>query len=242
MVKGLVIRAVAYKDADAILTVLSEEAGKISVRARGAMRKNSKLRAASQLFAYSSMSLFQRSGRFSLNEADVIQQFHGLTRNLDSMALASYFAEVLGTEAEEDLVHPDILRLALNAFYALDRGMYAGAAIKAAFELRYMALSGYMPQLDTCSGCGSPLQAGWFASGLGTATCGQCPRPGPALMLDASALKAARYIISAPVNRVFSFKTGGDSLALLGDMSEKYLLACMERGFKTLEFYKAISV
>ena len=41
-VRGLVIRAVDYKEADRILTVLTEEMGKITVGARGVRRKNAK--------------------------------------------------------------------------------------------------------------------------------------------------------------------------------------------------------
>ena len=37
--KGLILREVKYKEADRILTVLTEDMGKITVKARGALRK-----------------------------------------------------------------------------------------------------------------------------------------------------------------------------------------------------------
>ena len=40
--KGLILREVKYKEADRILTVLTEDMGKITVKARGALRKGSK--------------------------------------------------------------------------------------------------------------------------------------------------------------------------------------------------------
>lgn len=37
--QGLVLREVRYKEADKILTVLTQHEGKVTVRARGALRK-----------------------------------------------------------------------------------------------------------------------------------------------------------------------------------------------------------
>ena len=56
--KGLILREVKYKEADRILTVLTEDMGKITVKARGALRKSSKVAAATQLFAFSELTMF----------------------------------------------------------------------------------------------------------------------------------------------------------------------------------------
>lgn len=241
--RGLVIRTVDYKDADRILTVLSEDLGKITVGARGVRRKNSRLRAAGQLFAWSQMTLYERHGRYSLNEAEVLEQFHGLSLDLDSMALASYIAEVLGTEAEGDRPDPQVLRLALNAFHALSQGGFAKAVVKAGFELRYMALTGYRPDLGACGQCeGGLVRGGYFSPSTGIMRCEVCGRAPGDRPMDVPALEAARYILSAPLGRIFSFRLAEPSLALLADMCESYLLACMERGFRTLDFYRDLNV
>ena len=46
--KALVLREVKYKEADKILTVLTEREGKLTVKARGALRKGCKYGAAAQ--------------------------------------------------------------------------------------------------------------------------------------------------------------------------------------------------
>ena len=50
--QGLVLREVRYKEADKILTVLTQHEGKVTVRARGALRKGSRITAATQLLTY----------------------------------------------------------------------------------------------------------------------------------------------------------------------------------------------
>ena len=57
---GLILRETDTKETDKILTVLTAEIGNIPVIARGARRKNSRLAAACQLFAWSEMTLYRR--------------------------------------------------------------------------------------------------------------------------------------------------------------------------------------
>ena len=51
-VNALVLREVRYKEADRILTLLTDTDGKLTVKARGALRKSSKTAAATQLLTY----------------------------------------------------------------------------------------------------------------------------------------------------------------------------------------------
>ena len=62
--QGIVLRETNYKEADKILTVLTRDWGKRTVKARGCRRKNSKLTAASQLLVYSELTLSER-GEFT---------------------------------------------------------------------------------------------------------------------------------------------------------------------------------
>ena len=244
IVRGLVIRSVDYKEADKILTVLTGEYGKLTVAARGAKRKGSRVSAASQLFAYSEMTLFVHNGRFQLNEATMLEQFSGIDKDIETLALASYLAEVLGCEAEQGQGNPAVLRLALNSLYALAKGMYPRRRVKAAFELRYCALSGYAPDLaEECALCGTAVQEALLAPQAGLLYCRNCAgQMGErGLPLDAGALAAARYILDCDLKRLFSFELEGRSQVLLEQACEAYLLARLERGFRTLEFYRTLA-
>ena len=58
--------------------------------------------------------------------------------------------------------------------------------------------------------------------------------------LDAGSLQALRFILFSPRSRVFSFQLREGSLRRLGDISEAYVAEQMERGFRTLDYYKSI--
>ena len=61
--KALVLRAVDYKESDKILTLLTQDMGKLTASARGARRKGSALAAGCQLLCWSEMVLFEYRGR-----------------------------------------------------------------------------------------------------------------------------------------------------------------------------------
>lgn len=240
--RGLVIRSVQYKDADRVLTVLSDKLGRVTVKARGVSRKNSRLASSAQLFSCSDMVLYESQGRYCLNEAQVVEQFEGLRSDISRMALASYFAEVLGFEEEtEETGGEELLRLTLNCLYALSSGKYPEALIKAAFELRYMAQSGYEPDLFSCSGCGEVLEQGRAVPERGEVYCPACAAPF-GIDISANALAAARHILTCELKKLLSVSVTPDEARQLSEFSGRYLRSCLERGFKTLDFYNDCSV
>lgn len=234
-VDGLVLRSVDYRESDKILTVLTRQKGRLTVKAAGARRKGSRLQSGTQPFCYSQMTLFEKDGRYRLDETSVREQFYGLTGDLDKMALASYFAQVLGLEPEESPGSEEALRLALNSLYALERGLYPPEVVKPAFELRYMAMNGYAPDLSPANGRDGFIDPN---DGLLRPADG-APLPGD-LFLDARAIDAARYIVSCDLKRLFAFRLPEESLRNLSVFAERYLLCKTEQGFRALDFYHSL--
>lgn len=128
--KGLILREVKYKEADRILTVLTADEGKITVKARGALRKGSKVSAATQLLVFSELTLFENKGRWTVNEASTIEEFKGLRDDITALSLASYFAECVEALTDEDQPNPYILQLILNCLFALSNDMYSQELLK----------------------------------------------------------------------------------------------------------------
>lgn len=238
--KGLILREVRYKEADRILTILTESDGKITAKARGALRKSSRTGAATQQLTWSELTLFGNKGKWSVNEATVAEGFEGLRADIEKLALGSYFADCLETFAVEDQPDPALLQLGLNSLYALSRDLAEPEKIKAAFELRLMCLTGFRPELSACSVCGRPDPRDPILSlGDGTICCRGCRKAAwDGVLLEDEALAAARYVTEAPAKRLFSFPLEGKGLQCLSRASELFLQAHAERSFATLAYYK----
>ena len=146
--KALVLREVKYKEADKLLTVLTGDEGKLTVKARGALRKGCKYGAAAQLLTYSELTLYDYQGKWLVSEAETIEQFLPLRADIERLALGVYFAELLEAVSDEDLPNPALLQLGLNSLFALSKGLYPLEHVKAVFELRLLCIAGFAPDLD----------------------------------------------------------------------------------------------
>ena len=236
---GLVLRETVTRDADKILTVLTPDRGRLSVIARGARRKGSRVAAACQLLAYSEMTLYEKGRWTMLDAADTIELFDGLRQDLTALSLAAYFAEL--TEAVSD-GSGDVLPLLLNALYARSALKKPPQLGKPAFQFRLMALAGYEPMADGCALCGAPEPENPMLDvGHGVVHCGKCrEKGGLSLPLTASGLAALRYVLYGDPRRLYSFSLPPEGLRALNHAADAYVSAQLERSFRTLDYYKTI--
>ena len=149
------------------------------------------------------------------------------------------------------------MRLLLNALYALGRGLYPLETVKAAVEFRAAVLSGYAPWLDGCSVCKKRDAETYCLDAMnGVLLCHEClhkrssaPRPtlyGDELReaelllpLTSGAVAALSYTAKAPISRLFAFELkDAEAMRMFSHCTERYLLAHLERGFDTLDFYR----
>lgn len=242
--KALVLRLTDYNDKDTLLTLLTPQHGKITAKARGLRRKNSPLIAPCQLLAYGEFTLFDYRGMYTVNEAQSVELFHGLRRDLTKLSLGTYFAQVAEVLSQEDMPNPELLALVLNCLYALDELGKPEALVKAVFELRSAALAGYTPDLTACHICGSerPDRFDIAQGRLECQNCGRAEQHGIRMPISAGILDAMRYIVYCQPKKLFSFHMGDAAMEQLSAVTEGYLCAQLERGFSTLDFYKSLNI
>lgn len=243
--RGLVLRQTETKEADKILTVLTAEKGKISVIARGARRKGSRLAAASQLLVFSEMTAYESKGWYMLTEASTLQLFPGLREDVERLSLASYFAEIVEGLSFEGESAEETLRLLLNALYALGELKKPMDAVKAAFELRLLCIAGFAPLLEECGACGKtemPLAA--FDIADGELFCADCAakRGGELRAVDGGALSAMRHIACCDQKKLYAFHLSEESQKRLSQATEDFLLRQLDRRFRTLDFYHSLKM
>lgn len=242
--RGLVLRATETKEADYILTVLTAEHGRLAVIARGARRRTSKLAAACQHLAFSELVLYRRGSWYYLDEASTIALFDGLRavwKSSPSRPASAEMAEWPVTS--EDLPSGEVLSLLLNSLYALDTLDRPNEMVRAAFELRLLALSGYEPLLDDCAMCGraDPVEP-VFDAAQGVVLCKKCAGPAGGLPLDAGALAAMRHIVGAPSKRLLSFTLEPASLARLSVVCETFAADAARPALQNARFLQIYQV
>ena len=242
-IQAIVLRVTDYNDRDALLTVLSRNHGKLTIKARGLRRKNSPLIAPCQLLAFAEFTLFEYKGQYTINEAHSIELFTQLRRDLTKLSLGTYFAQVCDMVSMEDLPNPELQSLLLNSLYALAKLNLPELFVKSVFELRAACLAGYTPDLFGCHICGSQ-NPDRFDLSAGQLSCRGCASGEHSIRLPVTAgmLEAMRYVCLCDPKRLFSFQIGEQTLEQLSSLTESYLQTQLERGFSALDFYKSLLI
>lgn len=241
--RGIVLRETETKESDKILTLLTQDRGKVAVIARGARRKGCKFAACAQSLAYSEWTLYQKGDWYYANEGSTIELFDGLRSDLEAMALGFYFAELTESVTTEGTPAEELLRHLLNGLYAVSALHKPPALVKAAFELKLLCLAGYEPLADGCAYCGCPEPEQPLLDVVqGVLRCRTCGVKESALSMPLcrDSLAALRHIIYGDPKRLYAFKLGQDALRRLSGAAEAFAAAQLERGFRTLDFYKSL--
>ena len=245
-IKGLVIRETDFGDNDRYISVLTESGARIEVLCRGVRRRGGRMANAVRLFCWSELTLFQSRGKYTLNTADLVTSFWGITQDMERYALACYLAELTAEMTDADEECPAATRLLLYALRALSDAARDPLIIKAAFELRLMAETGFAPDLSCCTACGGALgEEVWFSPREGTARCAPCIERLGYLghkRLQTGTAHALSHILTAEIPRVNAFSLGEPARTQLAQICEEYTLARAERNFDSLKFYQSLQL
>jgi DNA repair protein RecO (recombination protein O) len=151
--RGMVLRTIRLGEADRIVTLMTEQHGKVRAVAKGVRRTKSKF--GSRLEPLSHVALLGWQGRGDLdmiNQVEVIDTFRTVREDLDRMAAAMSMLEVVDQIGQERHGNPRLYEMLVGAMAALaerDSPMVAPA-----FFLKVLALEGSAPVLDVCVSCG----------------------------------------------------------------------------------------
>lgn len=257
---GLVIRAQSCGENDRLITLLTAD-GQVSAVAKGARSMKSKLTALTQPYVYGNFEINRRDSYSWIRGGSSYEMFYRIRDDVQKLFLSSYICDVAYelTGANSDC--SQILRLTLNTLFAIATDMRPLPQIKAVFELRAAASSGYMPDMYRCECCESESPRDpYFDVMNGAMICSDClekrassaigsarrayddVREASVLVpLSAGALSAIRFVTRAPAEKIFSFNITSDSdLEIFCRAGEEYLLNHLGRGFDSLDLYHSI--
>jgi len=159
------------------------------------------------------MAYFQRETRelVNLDSCELIRSQFGLACDYRASVALDYFAEVTDQLLPSAEPSEKFFRLLLAVLDSL-RPAEAGSAWRAVtyFSLWAVRLSGWLPQLDVCLGCGTLLndpetpERAFFSRGREGLVCNDCRRNlgGSSWELSAASLELASEMLRKPVAEV----------------------------------------
>lgn len=238
--KGLVIRQVNYGEYDKMLTVLTEQYGKISVSAKGVRSMKSKSRAACEILCYSEFVLAAPRGDvYTLKQAECIESFYGLRGDCVKLSLGIYMADVAGHLAPEDM--KETLKLLLNTLFVLEKEEIENDYIKLLYDLKLLSAAGFTPETDECVMCQGTATPFAFSALSGGVLCAKCASVASLAPADPSALALMAFILKSPLSlKLFKLKAKSDSVKNALKMTEAFVAIHIRDEIKTLDYYKKL--
>lgn len=223
-VEGIVIRSMDYGEGNKIVVLLSREAGKISVMARGAKKIKSRHTAAAQMFTHGEYIFYKgaSSQMGTLNHGEILASHHALREHLRSSAYAAYIAEMTDRlVADHEGGH--LFEQLAGALDAMEEGKDP-QIIAHVFEMLMLKEAGYAPSFDACASCGGEIAEPAFSVSGGGVLCSRCkPSAKDARLLDARTFRLLRAIRHADLRKLGRISVSAESKQQIKEIMRQYL-------------------
>jgi DNA repair protein RecO (recombination protein O) len=183
--EAFVLRSYPFKEADLVVSFLTRDQGKLRGVAKRARRPKSPFGAGLERLSQVRMSYFQRETRELVNLDScelLVSQFRLMSDYRSGVAL-DYFAEVTDQLLPPGEPNDRFFRLLIAVLEHM-RALEPGSVWRAVtyFSLWSVRLSGFLPDLNVCLGCGALLADGamreraFFVRGGDGLMCAECRR------------------------------------------------------------------
>lgn len=144
--RAIVLSEMVYKESSKIINLYTEEYGKLSVLAKGAMSAKSSHIALCQTFTHGRYFLRQGKSFYYLNRGILIESNLELRKKYESMIYGSLLVEIINRTTIEGKKNVKIYGLLSKSLNLLSQ-CKSEKALVSAFLLKYVSFMGYRPIL-----------------------------------------------------------------------------------------------
>ncbi len=210
IVTGMILRQMPVGEYDRRICLLTKERGKIAVFARGARKPGSKMAAATNPFSFGTFKLYEGKNSYTVAEADIQNYFEELRTDYIGAYYGMYFAEVADYYTRENNDERQMLKLIYQTLRALCAPSLDNRLVKCIYEIKAIAVNGEFPGLPTDRKVGD------------------------------SAAFAVEYIVTSPIEKLYTFTVTEAVLGELEVLSALYRTRFIEKELKSLEILQTL--
>jgi DNA repair protein RecO (recombination protein O) len=242
--EGIVLRRRDFGESDRILVLFTRKLGRVSVIAKGARKPSSKLAGHLEIFIRSSFLVARGRNLHILSQAETIDAYDPLRKDLTGIGLGSYVVELVDAVTYEEGSNVKLYDLLRSTLDSLSAGMNAGTIIRY-YEIQLLDLIGFRPQLFNCVECGKDIieQDQYLSGELGGVVCPDCgPRVTGGGIHPASArvLKYLRHLQRSESKDLLSLTIPPAISEDLERITRYYLAHTLEKHLNSPDFIKRI--
>lgn len=238
---GMVLSAAPVGEYDKRVVLLTRERGKISGFARGARRQNSPLLAAVKPFSFGVFECFEGRSSYNIYQAQISNYFEKLSLDFEGAYYGMYFLEFADYYARENSDEKELLKLLYVSLRALENPRLDKRLVRYVYELRAMVINGEYPEAFCCVQCGGTENLSGYSREKSGMLCRECLGTSGEALLE-STVYTIQYVISAPLEKLYTFTVSGEVLREFSQIQEHFRRTYIDRNFKTLPILESLNI
>ena len=241
-VTGMVISASPIGEYDKRVVILTKERGKLSAFAKGARRPQSHLAGSTTPCYFGTFTLYEGRTSYTIHSAEISHYFSELRMDVEAAYYAFYFLEFADYYAKEGNDEREMLKLLFQTMRVLTKRILPLPLVKNIFELKAISINGEGPQVFQCVNCGCKDRPCVFSVRAGGLVCRECDQGvTDGWSLNTSTLYAMQYIISSPIEKLYTFQLSDEVMKEFDRIMERYKEVYVEKHFKSLEILRQLT-
>ncbi len=233
---GMVISGKPISEYDKRLVILTKEFGKITAFARGARKPTSQFLGGSQPMAFGEFTLYRGRNAYTVTGMKISDYFSNMMKDIDSMYLGMYFLELADYYGREGIEARDTLELLYLSMKELSKGTIPKKLICCIYQLKTLVINGEYPNVFSCGRCGKKEELVYFDTERNTLLCKQCSSGKKENYLEESTVYALQYIVTSPMNKLFTFNVKSNVLKQMEKIIGQYIKKVVDKKFNSLDF------
>jgi len=176
---AVIIRSMDFSESDKLVTFFTQKCGKIKGIAKGAKRSKKRFSGTLELFSLVNLQFFEKSTSdlTRIDHCDLIKAFSEIRRDIKKVGYASYFMELIDEIVGEKEKNSELFEPLVTLLSVLNGNKKFSEGIVRIFEIRFLSILGYQPNLNSCTLCRNVFQNEaqvWFSPSQGGAICHKC--------------------------------------------------------------------
>ena len=205
-----------------------------------------KLVAAATPFSFGEFEMFEGRSSYTVVMASIQNYFREVQEELEATYYGCYFLEFADYYCQENNDEREMLKLLYQSLRALTSAAYDKRLVRFIFELKAMAVNGEAPNVFSCVRCGEKENLRWFMTRRGGCICETCEKKDPSpeesgrFLLEESTLYTMQYIISARVEKLYTFSVSDSVLRQLLAIMKSYRAVYLDHSFQTLKMLEGL--
>ncbi|MSR77951.1 MAG: DNA repair protein RecO [Candidatus Omnitrophica bacterium] len=239
---AIVLKTLPFRSSSLLVTFFSKTHGKVKGIAKGVRQEREMRGSLFELFTQLEIVYYEktRSDLHLISEGFILESYEPIRSQLETIAYASYFAELVDELTEFHDPHPVIFHLLDFSYRYLPS--LSPERLARLFEIQLLREIGWVPYLEDCIRChAKPSDQPFFSPNQGALLCKNCARDTPdAKPISEETLSVLRYYLQHDLETSIKLSVSFQSEQGLALLMNRFFQFRIHRPLKSLSFLEKI--